>query len=82
MGQRHAQDLERLLADKAAVEDNRYFVRRPGLEHFFNQRLVERAAHNPLARQPATNACNACNRLGIAWNMVGDLAQLDGLPLD
>jgi len=82
MRQRHAQDLERLLADKAAIEDNRNFVRRPGLEHFFNQRLIERPADDPLACQEAPDAGETADRLSATGNVVGDFAQLDRLALD
>ena len=82
MGERDTQDLECLVANKTAIAHDRDLSASPGLEHFFNQRLVERAAHNPLARQEATNASNTCHGLGIVWNMVSDLAELNRLPLD
>jgi hypothetical protein len=82
MGERHAQDLERFVADKAAIEHNGHVVGYPGLEHFFNQRLIERSADDPFAGQEAPHAGETPDRLGSTRNVISDFAQLDGLALD
>ena len=82
MRERHAQDLERFVADKAAIEHNGHVVSCPSLEHFFNQRLIQRPADDPLAGQEAPDARETADRLGITRNVIRDFAQLDGLALD
>jgi hypothetical protein len=82
VGERDAQDLERLGSNETSIKDDRNLTPSPGGEHLLDQWLVECTTPAPFTCQKAPNACNAADGLRIARNMVADLTQLDRLSLD
>lgn len=80
--ERDAQDRECRVAHKTAIEDDRDLPSRPGGEYLLDQRLVERATHNPFARPPAANTRDRPGGLGVSRKMIGNFAELDRLALD
>ena len=70
------------MPNEAAIQHDRHFAAGPRLQHLANDRRIQLTADDPATGKPATDAHDAPGRVGITGNVIGNLAQMDGLAVN